>query len=217
MANIAKKNLKTPETMEYTVLFNTDKDKEKYIKRLEKMIRSSLEYRDYINFLKEYVDMNKCAFFNNVQNDESTKVRIEIHHDPLTLFDIVKIVVNKFIDDGIPLNDFYISDEVMRLHYENQVGLIPLSKTIHQLVHNSNDIFIPLNLIYGDYSKFIEDYYDYLEPEMLFKIETKVSQSKNVQKEQFEKILNPEFTYVNVEGFELPRKMQYSETKDIAQ
>ncbi len=216
MANIAKKNLKTPETMEYTVLFNTDKDKEKYIKRLEKMIRSSLEYRDYINFLKEYVDMNKCAFFNNVQNDESTKVRIEIHHDPLTLFDIVKIVVNKFIDDGIPLNDFYISDEVMRLHYENQVGLIPLSKTIHQLVHNSNDIFIPLNLIYGDYSKFIEDYYDYLEPEMLFKIETKVAQSKNVQKEQFEKILNPEFTYVNVEGFELPRKMEYSESKDIA-
>ena len=108
------------------------------------------EYRDYIAYLKEYVDMTHCAFFNNVENSQGSRVRIEIHHEPLTLYDIVKTVVNKHIDEGIPLNDFFIADEVMLLHYTNKVGLVPLSKSVHQIIHNSNELIIPLDLLLVD-------------------------------------------------------------------
>ena len=153
MGKIKIESFAAPTDMEYNVYLNTERDKEKFIKRVEKVVRSSMEYRDYIAFLKEYVNMNHCAFFNNVENAQGSRVRIEIHHEPLTLFDIVKVVVNKHIDEGIPLNDLYISDEVMNLHYTNQVGLIPLSKSIHQIVHNSNEIIIPITLVFGDYKK----------------------------------------------------------------
>ena len=53
--------------MKYNII--TEKDKAKTVKTCERMIRSSLEYKDYIKFLKEYIDMNKCSFWGNVKMD----------------------------------------------------------------------------------------------------------------------------------------------------
>jgi hypothetical protein len=203
-----------PEELEYSVTLNTTKEKDKFIKRIEKAVRSSMEYRDYIAFLKENVNMKHCAFFSGVENQQGSSVRIEIHHDPLTLYDIVETVVNKFSEEGIPLNDCYIADEVMELHYKNMVGLIPLSKSIHQIVHNSNEIFIPVDLIFGDYRAFIEEYQDYIEPRILEKLQKRVEETKMLAHSMVEK-LSPEYVYVDVEGFNLPKKVEV-EVENIA-
>ncbi len=206
--NIRLDNYNTPEEMEYTVTLNTEKEKTKFIKRTESIIRSSLEYRDYIAFLKDYVDMNHCAFFSRVENSQGNRVRIEIHHEPLTLFDIVQTVLNKHLDEGIPINDLFIADEVLDLHYKNQVGLIPLSKSIHQIVHNSNELTIPLNLVYGNYKQFVEDYNDYLDDAVVEKLQRKIDEAKAIKLEKIEKVLTPTYVYVNVDGYELPKKME---------
>ena len=187
-----------PEEMEYSVFINTDKDRVKFIKRCEKVIRSSNEYRDYIAFLKENVDMDKCAFYQNVSSENSKRVKIEIHHEPFTLFDIVSVVVDRFMDQGYPLNDLLIADEVMELHYANMVGLIPLSKTIHQVVHNSTKITIPLNMVYGDYTSFLtsEKYEPYVD-ELFEKLETKINETKNLTESNFDD-LKKEFTYLEM-------------------
>ena len=216
---MSKKNIRTdtftkPEDMEYTVYLDTDKDKDKFIKRIERQIRSSTEYRDYILYLKENVDMTKCAFFNNVQNGEGTKVRIEIHHEPLTLYDIVKVVLNKFIDNCIPLNDLFIADEVMELHYSNMVGLIPLSKSIHQIIHHSNELVIPLSLVFGDYSSFIEKYNDYLDDAIMDKIERKIYEARAFNSSMANK-LTPEYVYVEVDGYQLPKKVSLAEESSV--
>ena len=204
--SIREQTFQKPMEMEYSVILNTDKDREKFIKRIEQIIRSSLEYRDYIAYLKENVNMTKCAFFQNVENAQGSRVRIEIHHEPLTLFDIVSVVLNKFIEEGIPLDDLYIADEVMDLHYKNMVGLIPLSKSLHQIVHNSNDIIIPLSLVFGDYKDFIHEYEDYLDENIIGKIEHKINDTKSFNQSMVDK-LSPEFVYINVDGYELPKKV----------
>lgn len=205
-----------PDDMEYTVYLNTDRDKEKYIKRIENVVRSSMEYRDYVAYLKEYVDMGRCAFFNNVENVQGSKVRIEIHHEPLTLYDIVKTVINKYIEEAIPLNDFYIADEVMKIHYENQVGLIPLSKSVHQIVHNGTDIVIPLNLVFGDYQTFLNEYEDYIDEVIYDKLERKINETKTIKQEMIDR-LTPSYVYVDVDGFSLPKKVEIeSKIKDAS-
>ena len=82
---IKKITLDAPTPMEYYVNINTDKDRSKYITRIEKIIRASQEYKDYINFLKDHVDLNKCVFFQNVTSDKSVnkrgRVSIELHHE----------------------------------------------------------------------------------------------------------------------------------------
>ena len=216
MGKIKVESFAAPTDMEYNIYLNTERDKEKFIKRIEKVVRSSMEYRDYIAFLKEYIDMNHCAFFTNVENGQGSRVRIEIHHEPLTLFDIVKVVVNKHIEEGIPLNDLYISDEVMNLHYTNQVGLIPLSKSIHQIIHNSNEIIIPIKLVFGDYKKFLDEYSDYVDDDILDKLERKINETKTIKKEMFNK-LDPSYVYVEVDGYSLPKKVEIeSKMRDIS-
>lgn len=198
----------TPEEMEYNVTLTTDRDQVKFIKRIETVVRTSMEYRDYINFLKDYVNMKHCAFFNNIENSQGSKVRIEIHHEPLTLFDIVQTVLNKHLDEGIPINDLFIADEVMELHYKNQVGLIPLSKSVHQIVHNGTDIIIPLNMVYGEYAKFIEEYNDYLDESVVSKLERKINETKTINTEKIAGKLTPQYVYVEVDGFTFPQKVE---------
>lgn len=206
--NIVFQKLDTPEVMEYTTVIDTDRQKVKYIKRIETLCRQSMEYQDYIAFLKDYVDMKHCAFFTGVENQEGSRVRIEIHHEPLTLFDIVSVVVNKYIEEGLPLNDLYITDEVMDLHYKNMVGLIPLSKTVHQAVHHSNDLIVPIQLVYGDFKSFLNEYDDYLSDEIIDKIERKIDMSKSIKSEMYNK-LNPKFVYLNIDGYQIVKRTDF--------
>lgn len=211
--NIRIETFSRANEMEYSVQLESEREKEKFIKRVEQIIRSSLEYRDYIAFLKEYVDMNRCAFFNNVQNGQGSRVRIEVHHEPLTLFDIVRVVVNKHIEEGIPLNDLYIADEVLELHYKNNVGLIPLSKSLHQIIHNSNEIVIPIQLVYGDYKNFLDEYGDYLDDNILDKLERKVNETKRIDMNMLNKLV-PEYVYIEVDGYTLPKKITKGEASE---
>lgn len=204
MAGIDKKvkKLGKMQHVDYYVDLDTDKQKIKFIKRVETIVRSSMEYRDYVAYCKENLDMNSCIFLSNVSQDKSKgrkRISIELHHDPFTLMDIVWTVVNRYEDEGLPYNDLMIADEVLEMHYANMVGLVPLSKTMHQMVHNSDKIKIPLYLVYGQYSEFVEKYGDYMEPELMDKLERKVNYTKTVTKEDFDAIQR-QFTYLEVEG-----------------
>lgn len=213
-SNTKIQKISYPEEMDYGVSLSTDKEKNKYIKRIESIVRTSMEYKDYINYLRENVDMTKCAFFNNVDSTDNRKIKIEVHHEPLTLYNIVKIIINKHIAECIPLNDLYISDEVMNLHYMNLVGLIPLSKTVHQVVHNNSDMVVPLYLVYGDYNKFIQEYGDYIDDEIYDVLENKIDKTKNVKEDSFN-ILEKQFTYLEIDGISLPQKINIGGNKAV--
>ena len=212
------KRIKTviPEEMEYNPIINNEKDKVKFIKRCEKIIRASNEYKEYILFLKDHIDMDKCAFFQNVSSKDSKRIKIEIHHEPFTLYDYVEVVVDRFMTEGLPLYDLMISDEVMELHYLNLVGLIPLSKTIHEVVHNSTKIVIPLNMVYGDYSSFLSDdkYESYVE-DLYDKLESKINATKNLTKDNFD-ALTKQFTYIEMEDVPAVEKQQTQENISVA-
>ena len=45
----------------------------------------------------------------------------------------------------------------MDLHYKHHVGLVPLSKTNHELVHDGK-LFISENQIFGNYKQFVNNY-----------------------------------------------------------
>ena len=148
-----------------------DSDKfSKYIKYIEKLVRRSFEYKYYIFTLKNDFDLTKCKFFRNIDIDE-TNVGLEFHHYPFTLYDIVFIVINDKLEElksnygnyetlySQIFDPFYIANEVVELHFKNIIGLVPLTLTVHELVH-TGQIFIPLNkdYVFGDYKAFIKKY-----------------------------------------------------------
>ena len=214
------KNLKltAPESMDYYVPLTNAKDRHKFISRVEKIIRSSKEYRDYIQFLKEHIGLDKCIFFQNITNggeNKRSRISIELHHEPFTLYDIVNVVLTKYQDEGLPINDLLIADEVLELHYANQVGLVPLSKTMHQMIHNSTKLIVPLNMCYGAYSEFLEKYEPYIDEELYEKLERKMNETAALTPESFEAI-KKQFTYLDVDGVDDVEKMELQNQINIA-
>ena len=147
-----------------------EKDKGKFITDLERFVRSSFEYRNMINYLREYVNMRNCAFLPFVSNENTPKIRIEIHHSPLTLYDICSIIINKRMQCKQSLLIEAVAYEVLWVHYSLMLGLIPLSETVHELVH-TNYIFVPTDRVYGYYKQFVQTYYNYIDPELLDRLD----------------------------------------------
>lgn len=145
--------------------FNDEKDFGKFIQDCKRIVRRSFEYRQFINELKNKDGMNKCAFLH-VSGEENPSVKIEIHHYPFTLEDIIHIVFNKRSYYHESLSVFMVAKEVMELHYKAMVGLIPLSETVHELYHNGR-LFIPIDKVFGRYQLFITYYQPFIDPDLL--------------------------------------------------
>lgn len=183
---------------EYDLL--DDKDRERYITDLERHVRSSYEYKAMVQYLREYMNMNSCAFIPEVTNETSRKIRIELHHSPFTLRDICVTIVNKRSRNNEPLTIESVAYEVMFVHYSLMVGLIPLSETVHQLVH-SQYIFVPTDKVYGYYKNFVKAYYDYMDPELLDRLDELENLTKEgTYNDSYKEVLEKKYITVDMEG-----------------
>lgn len=175
---------------------NNDKALMKLIFRIEKICRGSYEYKAYINFLKEAGEMNQCSFLKHITNVESRQIHIEIHHEPITLFDIVFAVLNRRRLQGESIHENMVAKEVMYNHYICHVGLIPLSETVHEIVHNQY-LYIPTFAVFGKWRDFVKDYKDYISPEVLINLEKLEELSQNYDFDAATEILQAGLIHVN--------------------
>lgn len=134
-----------------------EKEMEKFIRDVESQVRRSFEYKEFIKYLREGFYMDSDAFLEDVSNRESYGIKIELHHYPFSLRDIVEIVIRKrkYYNESMELQ--MVAKEVMELHYKLMIGLIPLSQTVHELAHSSR-LFIPVDKVLGRYNLFVEYY-----------------------------------------------------------
>lgn len=184
--------------------FLDEKKKQSFITGVERMIRGSLEYKQFISFLKDELDMDECTFYSKFKN-KMKNISIEIHHEPFSLFDLVYICINYFMEEGYEIEDFSIAEEVMRWHYCGFIGLIPLSKTVHELVHKGQ-IFIPIHFPYGNISEFYKEFGSYMTDTQREVFATIVEQSK-VFKDEPPEVLKKRFVYLSIDGFSLPESV----------
>lgn len=195
------------------IMMMTDKDKIKFIKTVERIVRSSMEYKQYIAYLRTEIDMTMCSFFTRISNKDSKRVSIEIHHEPFTLFDITQIVLERWLQEGLDINPLLISEEIMKLHYQNKVGLIPVSVTVHQLVHNGK-IFIPLQNVYGKYIEFLEEYEPYISEDLMHTLQQKLNMSRDVANQDLS-ILEKKYIYLEVDGMEFPQLLDENKPEKV--
>ena len=185
-----------------------DKSFKKYMTDLERTVRNSFEYRQLISYLRNTEGMNTCSFLENVSNVDNNKIKIEIHHSPLTLYDISLAVFKKRMKKEESIDIESVAEEIMYLHYLGWVGLIPLSETVHEMVHNQY-IFVPTDKVRGRYQEFVNHYYDYIEPETLDSLDAAEALTKEYNNNQMD-IFNNHKIYINVNGsYMLPRKDEY--------
>ena len=181
----------------------------KTIGYIEREVRNSFEYRNYISYLKNELDLTRCALLPNL-DIEDAGVSLEFHHFPLTLFDITEIVAKDMLD-GISEEDsvscFDVAEKIVEEHYNNNIGLVPVTKSIHEMAHNGS-IFIPTDKVHGNYKRFLAEYRKSIDPQLSDKIEAiemyNTSQSaKEFNSEKLKKrIANYDITYEEEGGNE---------------
>ena len=132
-----------------------DKAVKLFIKSVEKLIRTSREYRTYIEELRtSCYELNKDVVLHNITNADAS---LEFHHYPLTLYEIVEVCMLQHISKNEKFTSFSLAKEIMDLHFAHNIGIVPLSKTNHELAHSGN-LFINKKQIFGNYEKFLEDH-----------------------------------------------------------
>lgn len=133
-----------------------------FVKGIEHTVRNNDRYKKYINYLKKKIKLNKCQILKNVTDEDAS---IEMHHGPIfTLYDVCAIVLEYYIMKGWKISTFSVADTVLDEHMRNRVGVIMVSTTMHEEIHEKN-IFIHYKQAWGDINAFTKKYADAMSDE----------------------------------------------------
>jgi hypothetical protein len=150
--------------------FENETEYNKFVKNCEKLVRGSLEYKLWHNYITDVLGINVCALTNEINSE----VGIEIHHQIPSLFILVKALVNKRLENHETFSTFDISLETIELHFQNRVGYIPLISAMHEKLH-AGFLKIPIELVKGDYNYFLNEYSKYLDSEDLDSLQERMA------------------------------------------
>lgn len=139
----------------------------KFIKGVERLVRTSDEYSQFIAIIKNEFGIDYCQVSSKIRDIDTP---IEMHHGPLfTLYDICEVITNYFLRSNFKVNTYRIADKVIQEHFDLRVQVVMLAITNHEAVHN-RDIFINYNQAIGDVDSFIKKYTPCLGDEQKYKI-----------------------------------------------
>lgn len=189
------------------------KDLTRFIKDVKSEVRGSFEYREMIKYLRDHAGMDRSGLNPEISNTDSKKVKIEIHHTPFVLEDIVRIVYEKRLQNHEDISLEMVAKEVMECHYKGIVGLYPLTATEHELAHNGY-IFIPPSEVFGRYDEFIKEYDEYIDPSDKETIKSIESYEKDIFNPiEQNKILSQSNIYLDPNGaYEMPKLDKFEDS-----
>lgn len=180
---------------------------EKIIGYIEREVRSSFEYRKYINYLKNELDLTKCSLLPGIDCSNGA-ASLEFHHYPMNLYEICETIGKQMIEslsEDEKISCFEISEKVMEEHYKGTIGLIPLTKTLHDMAHNKT-IIVPISKVHGNYKEFLKKYNSYIDQDIKDRIQeaeinSESDESKLYNESKLEKnIVNYNITYYGGEN-----------------
>ena len=175
----------------------------KLILKIENLVRGSIEYKEMVSYIKEEMNLDHCMILFNVDTDTAT---IDLHHHPMPLFDIVDIIARKQLEENSNCTIFTIAEEVMKCHYELIIGLIPLTRTVHQLYH-SGTIDIPVQLVSFRWKEFLERYKDYFTDSQKESLQNKTDLSDKIIEDLQYPIMERRYTYLHVDNMTFVKKI----------
>ena len=115
-----------------------EEDFERFIKNVVKLFRLSNEY----NMWLEQCNRSTCAATG--LNKYESGADVEVHHYGKTLWDWVEVIVDKFIENNVRFNTFFVLMILSDIHLQNCVSYVPLTHCIHKMLHSDYNNTIKL-------------------------------------------------------------------------
>lgn len=137
-----------------------------FLKNVEKRVRSSTAYSNYKGYLMG-LGMDHCQVHGFIN---STMADLEMHHCILTLFDIALMITEYYLNTTGYVSTFDVVQTIKDEHKMNNIALVMLTKTPHQLYHNDSTFFIHPDMCIGNWPALLEKYKAGLTQDLAFKI-----------------------------------------------
>jgi hypothetical protein len=150
--------------------FETEADFAKFVKNCEKLVRGSVEYRLWKNYIEDVLQIDNCAITNETRQD----CTVEVHHHLPSLYTLVSAIISEKIAHDQEFSTFDICLESIKLHFMNKIGYVTLISSMHEKFHNGL-LNIPMKLVHGDYRYFLEKFSKYLDESELDVINQRLS------------------------------------------
>jgi len=149
--------------------FQAESDYKKFIKCCEALVRRSVEYKYWVSYIKDVLQIDQCM----ITHEKNSEVSVDVHHHIPSLFVLVSSVVNKCIEEDRDFCTFDICQEVIELHYLNKIGYVTLLGSIHEKFHNGF-LNIPIEFVRGDYKHYMDNYGKFIDEGDMERIEEKL-------------------------------------------
>lgn len=147
--------------------FEDDRNYTKFVKNVERIVRTSPHYSAFVRYIKEIVGINFCQVSSKIYDTDAT---IEMHHGPIfTLYDICSIILNDFMNHHAKINTMRVAKRVLKEHFDLHVQVVMLTVTNHEAAHN-RDLFLNVNQGIIRLDEFINIYQDALEDVHKYKL-----------------------------------------------
>lgn len=182
--------------------FMDNKQYVSFVKGVEKIVRTSDEYKNYIGYLANEIGLDHCALMPKIKGGDG--VSVEMHHGPiLTLYDYCSIIIDSCLARKMKITTFMVAKIVMEEHFANRVQVVMLSRTAHEMVHTGK-IFIHPEQAWGDLNGFLEEYKDGLTREQIETINEYIELSRNQRTTDGGALAVGSFKDWNKHGTEMP-------------
>lgn len=119
--------------------------------------RHSKTYKNYKHYLYS-LGLNKCQLLGNVNTELGEKVTIEMHHNFLNIFDITLLITEHLLNTYGYVSTFDVVQRLKEEHKQNNIPIVMLSKTAHQLFHNADGIVLPARMCFGYWYELLRKY-----------------------------------------------------------
>jgi hypothetical protein len=133
--------------------FYSEKEFDKFVKGVERCVRASGEYKQWVGYIIDTMGVRECA----LTKESVAEVNIEIHHHPITLYTICKALIVDNVNKEIEFCTFDVATKAIELHFQNRVGFMPLLSDLHKKYH-SGFLQLPIELVKGDYKYVLKNY-----------------------------------------------------------
>ena len=137
-----------------------------FIKNVEQRFRRSATYTNYKGYVMSQ-GLDHCQIHGNISSDMAD---IEMHHAILTLFDIALMITEHYLNTVGYVTTFDVVQALKEEHKTNNIALVMLSQTAHQVYHAESSFYIHPSMCFGNWPRLLEKYKGGLTQDVAFKL-----------------------------------------------
>lgn len=166
----------------------------KFIKNVESLFRKAHPfYGHYKAYLINDIGLDRCQVQSNISIEVAN---LEMHHTILTLFDEIFLITKYYLRKYGKVDSLIVLKEIIQCHEENIIPIVMLSETNHELYHK-NELFIPIECVFGDFMKFIFKYKEGITYPIIYKLKKYLDSNMNLQNKDELLRLNNDLLSIN--------------------